>query len=418
MLPDSLLGAVCTFLSLREAVLFLAHVVRRPDVPVPWSTLDCSSSEAFRAVKIVSHLRNLSAVLSSETLDSVVHVLAHAQQLTRVHFYLMGSFSLLRALSPATTSDLAVSLCLPDRDHEYQSLVDFLTRTPLTDLTLDVTDDWWLVHTLRALPPTLRRLSLSGSVHSTVFVEAQPRLLHLSMYLDNATLETAAALCGLTRLETCWFALKSLAQAKFIEKMPSLRQVHLEVAQGGFDGQFLLVPAGVQDFSCVSLFNNYGTPGIKFASDQLPAVLDLPAWSLVRTGAVGPGRLIKLKTALHPEFASFELLWSYVANLRSLELEVFDVETQQLVENSCPVLPSVCELVLVGSTCDGLAWMRAFPNLGELTLKPWKGHFVHVDRARADWTEAFRVCPKLTRFRHERTTINRRDDGSFYVIKN
>lgn len=403
-LTTSLLADVFGLLSVREAVIALTFVVRRPDVRVPWTRVAVTAEDSGLLLRYacLARLVNFEATLQTNSVTCVNSVLAAAPGLLRLSLFVVGDTSLLLSLNPTLgVRELALSL-KHAQVATNEPLVRFLAAFPrLGQLALEFSMFYpsailgWLVEALSSLKlGCLRTLALDGATYlqnqgiERRIAECQHHLKDLRIDLRGSK-SPGASLDTLLGLETCRVTANEWSDAKFLERLPNLRVLGVCVVRDGDEVRDTLrIPPTVTEFSSGADF----FPRVVWPAGLEALQLNVNAHSLARLLALLPN----------------------LQRLQSLSLTLTDGkrEAPSLIEQPGFVCGSVRRLALLRFvTYAGL--LGAFPGLCELELRLQA--FRLVRERDLELSSLFGLCSELQTVKDTQmgsiVTIGRRKDG-------
>ena len=415
-LPDSLLVEICSVLSVGEAALVLAHVVRRTGLRVSWTAVTLAHVtrsiaaaahygplyQAVSQLALAPRLQTFKAILDESTVSWIDDVLAASTNLQCLGLHVLDDgVARLSQLSQvrrhkSSVTDLELSLyqaCYQDMVTSNEPVTTFLAGfVALDTFAFDFYDihpdipDHWAAEALRSLEPgCLLELRVSGGLGNQkmvakTIVELQPRLTSLNMAVhwgDDKELKENGALHA---LESCSFSASRWSDLAFIERLDRLRDVRVHVADNRACEWVL--PRGVVEFE--------SGVGICPAS-LLPKQLEALTILVCKENVAGLAQRL-------PTMASLGSLCLIVRP------QCWPKVQGQLMASRF-ACPGVRRLRLQGFGF-GQGLLKSFPGLKELECELSKGR---------PCLDAFRLCPDLQTITVNRlrsvVTFGRRADG-------
>lgn len=446
--PDEMLGMVCSFLVVRDALDFVTLVVRRPWLRIPWNSLDKMSvrcqpylTPVYRTVRqlaLLQHLEVLDVRLSPRCVASVQAILKGATSLRCLNVRLYDRCSTLLLLvvdMPTTITDLVVGVDLFDDDDVLDSNTDLATFLRsfgcLSRLALHFYTSWsgatggLVASTISTQLRALRTLEITGvEVEQDVLnaiASCCPALSQLTITLTAALAQ--GVLCKLQGLTACTFEARHVCDVDFVQHMGSLQVLHIwfdrdEDHDAASDNP-LLLPPGLREFRCCSTNDVKLDVLILSTTNEGPRleVVELPASILL---SCRPAWFVGLRTLvciLEPaDVLGLLSLFASLTHLENLHLKASSMDTREEVMRllaTTDLASPISDLVLENFEYEPgcLMWLQGFPDLVNLDLRDGRNEG-DPDLKRA---EAFKACPKLRSIVDSSTgrtvTVSRTDDG-------
>lgn len=423
--PAELWGAVCSFLDARVSVRFLALVVRRTDVRVPWLQLDDSVTfSGVRRLAILPRLRVLQVVLSPDSFMHVKSVLYAAESLETL-LLSHAEAALLVALVQdgalmASTLSLELEISEPSDNNRLATFVGAFPAVSTLALRFRKNRDFLVAELLDCViraAPHLRALEITGSIYageSTLEAIAACPLDRL--LLDIHCLGLLDVLGRLTSLSDLSIVTTDVSFLGFIKNLSSLRTLFLCLEERSEEP--LRLPCSLRELRCFSWHPDLDQIAIEFGVDieiepGALRVVELPVWVLL--GLLERRVLEQVETlACHvalSDVAGLQRLVAGLPRLRCLELTQVGPRTLSHLADSDSLAPGVTSLELRDVDLDeDLAWLSMFPELAELRLQPQDRRGSVTD---STLVQVFRTCPKLASLadRSVSLTVGRNPSG-------
>jgi hypothetical protein len=421
--PAELWGAVCSFLDARASVRFLALVVRRTDVRVPWLQLDDSVTfSGVRRLAILPRLRVLQVVLSPGSFMHVKSVLYAAESLETLLLSHAEAALLVALVQDGVLTASALSLELeisePSDNNRLATFVGAFPAVSTLALRLRKNRDFLVAELLDCViraAPHLRALEITGSIYageSTLEAIAACPLDRL--LLDIHCLGLLDVLGRLTSLSDLSVVTTDVSFLGFIKNLSSLRTLFLCLEERS--EEIIRLPCSLRELRCFSWHPDLDRIAIQFGVDieiepDALRVVELPVWVLL--GLFERNVLGQVETlACHvapSDVAGLQRLVAGLPQLRCLELtqvgprntlsHLADRDSDAVAVAIAPLSPGVTSIELRDVDPDeDLAWLGMFPDLTELRLKFLRGSGSVTDSALVPdsvLVQVFRACPKL-----------------------